>query len=370
MSNKTVESVLRSGIRIDEAARTIHVNDHLSAKLWQQVRGVMIAMGGEWVSQDQAFAFAKPPRALVERVLSAGARVINRFHLYPTTQAVWVEIESNTPLEYFGLTFDRPIRVLEPSVGTGALVGYLHDLGHRTGREFDVDCYEIDPLNVLLCEEAGIPVTQADFLTVAPRAEYDIALLNPPFSGETFIKHIQHAQKFLRPGGVLISVAPTDWATNPSKSAACTTIYEKALVNSEEFMNTGGFFEVGTFPGVSCETTLIVLDSLEIEQRYLSSEVAFNRSSFALEMKITQEEAFNDRWRAIEDNVAEHGLDDDTAGALIDLVSEAIASAPGSDLHIFPLHHKRLVSEALKSVGGLSAAVPVREAPSQQMAMF
>lgn len=54
----------------------------------------------------------------------------------------------------------------------------------------------------------GHDVLTANFLEVPPVAEYDFVLMNPPFVGKHYVKHVRHALKFLKPGGALYAILP------------------------------------------------------------------------------------------------------------------------------------------------------------------
>jgi 16S rRNA G1207 methylase RsmC len=45
-------------------------------------------------------------------------------------------------------------------------------------------------------------------LDQAPTPEFDKVVMNPPFYGRHYVKHVQHALRFLKPGGTLVSILP------------------------------------------------------------------------------------------------------------------------------------------------------------------
>jgi 16S rRNA G1207 methylase RsmC len=49
-------------------------------------------------------------------------------------------------------------------------------------------------------------VRHMDFLTQAPEPNYDRVVMNPPFAKQADIRHVLHALRFLRQGGLLVSV--------------------------------------------------------------------------------------------------------------------------------------------------------------------
>ena len=91
-------------------------------------------------------------------------------------------------------------RVLEPSAGEGALADAARALGGV------VDCVEIDSHAIAILKGKGYTVTEQDFLTIAPEPEWDVVILNPPFSGGSAVRHTDHAIKFLRPNGRLVGL--------------------------------------------------------------------------------------------------------------------------------------------------------------------
>jgi tRNA1(Val) A37 N6-methylase TrmN6 len=54
----------------------------------------------------------------------------------------------------------------------------------------------------------GHKVMFANFLETVPDASFDAVVMNPPFYGRHYAKHVRHALKFLKPGGTLVAVLP------------------------------------------------------------------------------------------------------------------------------------------------------------------
>jgi hypothetical protein len=92
--------------------------------------------------------------------------------------------------------------VLEPSCGDGALLDAIREAG---GVGFGI---EYDLSRVTICRAKGHKVQQANFLQAVPVEKFDIVLMNPPFYGRHYAKHVRHAFKFLKPGGVLKAILP------------------------------------------------------------------------------------------------------------------------------------------------------------------
>lgn len=94
-------------------------------------------------------------------------------------------------------------KVLEPSCGDGRLLEALR----RKGR-FDLFGIEVDPRRAAEARAKGFPVLCANFLETAPVADYDHVVMNPPFYGRHYAQHVEHALKYLRPGGILTAILP------------------------------------------------------------------------------------------------------------------------------------------------------------------
>lgn len=107
----------------------------------------------------------------------------------------------------------RGMRVLEPSAGKGAIAYACADAGAT------VDCYELMEANfVALAGDIRLgTVHHMDFLAQAPEASYERVVMNPPFAKQADIKHVLHALRFLKPGGLLVSVMAASVAFRDNK---------------------------------------------------------------------------------------------------------------------------------------------------------
>lgn len=105
------------------------------------------------------------------------------------------------PDRNFGETISG-YKVLEPSCGCGR---FLDALAKRNAIVFGI---EYDNIRAAQARAKGHSVLTANFLETIPEPIYDAVVMNPPFYGKHYMKHLRHAYKFLKPGGVLISVLP------------------------------------------------------------------------------------------------------------------------------------------------------------------
>ena len=99
---------------------------------------------------------------------------------------------------------DVPTRVLEPSCGDGRFMVAIR----AAGLKVSVDGVEVDAGRVQACRAKGLSVVWANFLELVPTPVYDRVIMNPPFYGKHYVKHVEHALKFLKPGGELTAILP------------------------------------------------------------------------------------------------------------------------------------------------------------------
>lgn len=92
--------------------------------------------------------------------------------------------------------------VLEPSCGCGRFLDVLASYGAN------VYGVEVDGSRVMQARAKGHTVLQANFLETVPEPKYDRVVMNPPFYGKHYAKHVRHAMQFLKPDGVLVAILP------------------------------------------------------------------------------------------------------------------------------------------------------------------
>jgi len=271
MTTFNLYQALTSDLLINKTEKSISVIPKLTPKNYGKIKSVLTRLGGLWIPQKQHFKFTKCPETLIDRVRKLGSRQLNKFHFYPTPQIVFDYMVKFTPLTYFGASAES-VRALEPSCGEGSLIRKLKAFGEQKNRDFIIDGYDIDPLNVVFCEEAGLSVQQADFLEVKPVKKYDLVIQNPPFNHDEFIKHIRHAQKFLTPDGIMLCVIPTGWLLETDKTENRKWLLEQIQLDDVSNIYEGNFFEVGTFKDVGISTAVISLLSVEAAERKVNND--------------------------------------------------------------------------------------------------
>lgn len=122
-----------------------------------------------------------------------------------------------------------PFRVLEPSCGDGRILDELRAMGCRP---FGI---EVHAGRAAEARAKGHAVMTGNFLEQPARPDFDYVVMNPPFYGRHYVKHVRHAMGFLKPGGSLVSVLPA------------TAHYDhKELEGQWTDLPVGSFSEAGT----------------------------------------------------------------------------------------------------------------------------
>lgn len=136
--------------------------------------------------------------------LKQGVQVVSAPQLFPTPRELAERLVDLADIQ-------PGHRVLEPSAGTGALLGAMGGrmFGHNPERG-TVHAVEINrQLAGKLQQE--FPLTEvhcADFLDYQADdfEPFDRIIMNPPFANGDDIKHIKHAATMLKPGGRLVAI--------------------------------------------------------------------------------------------------------------------------------------------------------------------
>ncbi len=162
----------------------------------------------------------------------AGTAVSKDLQFYWTPQEV-----IDRALEFAGVynlkewTYNppEPSRILEPSCGDGRIMDAIRARGHRAfGVEYHAG-------RAAEARAKGHSVLTANFLEQPAKPDFDMVVMNPPFYGRHYVKHVRHALKFLKLGGTLVSILPA------------TAHYDHGELDGEwRDLPVGSFAEAGT----------------------------------------------------------------------------------------------------------------------------
>lgn len=138
------------------------------------------------------------------------------YQFYPTPSFVAGRLLS-------GVEWDRVNSVLEPSAGRGDLLEYAIKRGENDHRGpyysrtlSNIDCIELDSNLRALLTGKGYRVVHDDFLSFHTRKQYDLILMNPPFSEGDM--HLLHAIDLCRNGGQIACILNAETIRNPYTS--------------------------------------------------------------------------------------------------------------------------------------------------------
>ena len=133
---------------------------------------------------------------------------------YPTPQNIIDKMLCN-------LDFTMIKSILEPSAGKGDIVEALKKKAENHNKyygkqyyQFDIDCIEIDQNLQHILKGKNFRVVYNDFLTYDTMKEYDLIILNPPFSNGC--KHLLKALEMQkRNGGAVVCLLNAETLKNP-----------------------------------------------------------------------------------------------------------------------------------------------------------
>jgi predicted RNA methylase len=213
----------------------------LERKLYLATNKVLEAAGGKWDRQAQAHLFDSDAAEIMDQIVLTG-KVLNKkqeLGFFPTPPAVVAHLLELAQIE-------DGDSVLEPSAGTGAILGEIRRRFPRNR----LTAVEIDESRTELVNMAQ-RVHYGDFLDLHPvsleTGTYHRIVMNPPFARQADIHHVLHAlTSFLKPGGRLVSVmsASVAFRTNTLTVAFRETVAQHG--GTIEALPENAFTESGT----------------------------------------------------------------------------------------------------------------------------
>lgn len=223
----------------------------LPRPVYVEVNKVLEAMGGKWNRGRKGHVFDGDADDALESVILTGqfANLKQDLGQFDTPEEVadYVVIEAGISA---GMT------VLEPSCGIGNLALAAKKRGAV------VTGIELDPKRQAKAAErvAMADCYCLDFLKVNGSSgllnHFDVALMNPPFGKRVDLDHVEHARRFVRPGGQVVSIMSAGVVFRRDRRSVAF----RELVRS----NMGTIVELpkGSFKvsGTSVNTVLVTMD--------------------------------------------------------------------------------------------------------------
>lgn len=200
---------------------------------------------------------------------------------YPTPQSLLKEI-------FEGLNWKEVHSILEPSAGKGDIVSYILAHGEKTrdryryNKEWDIDCIEKDTDLQKILRGYGYRVVHDDFFTFHTFKQYDLIVMNPPFSnGE---KHLLKALDMQKDGGNIICILNAETIHNPFSRAR-----QELLQKLEEYQANITFL-TGAFEQAERKTSVdIAIIKVSIPKTKQKSQIFLNLKNAYYEEVTTKE---------------------------------------------------------------------------------
>ncbi|HBG9398460.1 TPA: PLxRFG domain-containing protein [Citrobacter freundii] len=164
----------------------------------------------------------------LRKKLAWDRNAFNDFFPTPESRADWIANEAD---------IQPGMDVLEPSAGNGVLAEAARKAGGN------VDVVELEQQLRDILKEKGFNVVDSDFDEFTPDKLYDRVLMNPPFSHDLDIKHVQKAFEHLKPGGKLVAIVSTMAGERSNKRNQAFREWLNELGAREEKLPEGMFKE-------------------------------------------------------------------------------------------------------------------------------
>jgi predicted RNA methylase len=212
----------------------------LDRALYARTNKVLEAAGGKWNRKVGGHTFDADAADAMDQIILTGEVAsiktkAQQYGYFPTPATIAARV--------IELAQIKPgMRALEPSAGKGALAYQAADAGAL------VDCYELMDVNfAAIAGDVRLgAIRNMDFLAQAPEASYDRVVMNPPFDKQADIRHVLHALKFLKPGGLLVSVMASGVTFRDNKLTTEFRDLIRARGGEIEALPEGSFKSSGT----------------------------------------------------------------------------------------------------------------------------
>jgi predicted RNA methylase len=207
----------------------------LPREVYLEAAAVLEIVGAKWHTGRKRHLFTQTwdPDMFADVLATGEAPPANPLSYFATPRPVSADLLNTAELRN-AIRRVRPVRVLEPSAGTGALALAVAEFwadwarGQPPEATLELGLIEVDPrrcrilratlapkIEALLPGRITVVVLEGNFLEMTG-GQVDAVLMNPPFSlpGDrcAWWSHLRHAFRFLHPHrGVVGCIAPTAW---------------------------------------------------------------------------------------------------------------------------------------------------------------
>jgi predicted RNA methylase len=233
---------------------TIHQS--LDRDLYLKVNKVLTIHGAKWDRKRGTHVLSDALRSELVLAIETGSTerkktIQQEIGFFQTPERLADLLCTSAP-SIFGL------HVLEPSAGLGRIA----DAAIKAGAGM-VTCVENYPANAQALRDKfdhlddEVAIHEADFLSLSPEVLglFDVALMNPPFAKHQDIAHVEHAMKFLRPGGFLAAIMGAGVISNSDRKSQNFRAMVQDHGGELEMLPNDAFKESGT----SVKTVMLTL---------------------------------------------------------------------------------------------------------------
>lgn len=215
----------------------------LDRQLYAKCKKAIENLGGKWNRKAGTHVFPGGAAKAIESTLAQGVYVDRKKTLqeFQTPQALAEKMAALAGIQ-------PGDKVFEPSAGKGRLV----DAARKAQPECAVTAIDIDQTNVthLIAgdPEGKITIKHADTISFAAlhQGQFNVALMNPPFSGGQDIAHITAAWDALAPGGRLVAICSEGPFFREDKKAQEFRAFLERIGATTEKLPAETFKESGT----------------------------------------------------------------------------------------------------------------------------
>ncbi|MBB2705924.1 MULTISPECIES: SAM-dependent methyltransferase [Rhizobium] len=216
----------------------LRLNGELDRETYQGVNKVLEAAGGKWNRKVRAHVFDGDANEALEPILLTGEwqNTKQDFGQFDTPASLAKDIVGIAEIL-------NGMAALEPSFGLGNIAIEMERAGAKVhGFEIDTKRYASGAQR---CAFLG-GKQQADFLKSPFFPDFDRVVMNPPFAGQADIRHVLHAHKFLKSGGLLVSIMSAGTLFRENEAARNFRIFVKEHGGTLQPLPENSFKDSGT----------------------------------------------------------------------------------------------------------------------------
>lgn len=226
-------------------AEGIKLPHPLDREIWFKVNKLLELAGAKWNKEARKHLFTKADATQNIQTLMQGEGLVDEkreLQAYYTPRNLADDVARHADL-WPGM------KVLEPNAGGGALIDAA--IRQVPQRFLEVHAIEINPAeaDALRDRHPLDMVVNCDFLQFDPAkngAHYDRIIMNPPFTGDQDIAHVQHAFRFLKEGGRLVSIMSQGFLYDDSEDRKVFRAFLKQYGRVIKHVPSGAFRQSGT----------------------------------------------------------------------------------------------------------------------------